>query len=155
MLPRFEELNDAERQWVESCIEAGKQMVADYSPADVKRPIDAGALDRAYAAWLATGQADGDRINQAINAVGFAFGQLLIDAAGFKWVVATDQYGCEMALLALPGKGDVLVYPANMVAKRWQSRATGFLVPLFKVVTQQVRDVQANWPNRPPEFRKG
>jgi Domain of unknown function (DUF3806) len=154
VLPRFEELNDAERQWVSSCIEAGHQMVAEYVPAEVGRPLDASVLDRAYAAWLATGETDGDRINQAINAFGFAFGQLLIDAAGFEWVVATDQFGCDMALRALPGKGDVLVYPTHMVAKRWQSGETMFLGPLFEVVTQEVRDVQANWPDQPPGFRK-
>jgi len=153
MLPRFQELNDAERQWVSSCIKAGRQMVVEYAPADAGRPLDAGVLDRAYAAWLTTGEADGDRINQAINAIGFAFGQLLIDAAGFEWVVVTDQFGCDMGLRALPGKGDVLVYPTHMVAKRWQSRESMFLEPLFEVVTKQVRDVQANWPERPPQFR--
>jgi len=29
MLPRFQELNDAEGQWVWSCIKAGRQMVID------------------------------------------------------------------------------------------------------------------------------
>jgi hypothetical protein len=156
MLPRFEKLNEAERQWVSSCIMAGRQMVAKYAPADIDRPLDAGVLDRTYAAWWATGDADGDRINQAINAIGFAFGQLLIDAVGFEWVVVTDQFGCDMGLLALPGKGDVLVYPTDMVAKRWRSQSHEilFLGPLFEVITQQVRDVQANWPDSPPQFRK-
>jgi hypothetical protein len=151
---RIEDLNDAEREWLASCINGARELVAAYSPADVSRPIDAGVLDRTYAAWLATGETDTDRINQVINAIGFAFGQLLADAVGFRWVVAADQYGCEMALLALPGRGDVLVYPSNMVAKRWQSRETMFLAPLFGVITQQVRDVEANWPGLPPQFRK-
>jgi hypothetical protein len=155
MLPRFEDLNDAEREWLATCIDYAGQLVAAYSPADASRSLDAAALDRTWAAWLATGDTDTDRINGVINAVGFAFGQLLVDAAGFAWVVATDQYGTEMALLALPGKGDVLVYPTNLVAKRWESRETDFLVALFGVVTQQVRDVQANWPGLPPQFRKG
>jgi hypothetical protein len=151
---RIEDLNDAEREWLASCINGVRQLITAYSPADAARPLDAGVLDRTYAAWLATGEADTDRINQVINAIGFAFGQVLVDAAGFRWVVATDQHGCEMALLALPGRGDVLVYPSNMVAKRWQSRETGFLAPLFGVITQQVRDVEANWPGLPSQFRK-
>jgi hypothetical protein len=151
---RIEDLNDAERDWLASCIDGARQLIAAYSPADVSRPLDADVLDRTYAAWLATGETDPDRVNQVINAVGFAFGQLLVDAAGFRWVVATDPYGCEMALLALPGRGDVLVYPSNMVAKRWQSRETGFLLPLFGVITQQVRDVEGNWPVLPPQFQK-
>jgi hypothetical protein len=151
----IEELNDAERRWLTSCIDVARQLIAEHAPADQSRSLDAGILDRTYAAWLATGESDGNRINQVINAIGFAFGQLLVDTAGFRWVVATDQYGCEMAILALPGRGDVLVYPANMVAKRWPSRETEFLVPLFKIITQQVRDVEASWPGLPPQFRKG
>ena len=151
MQQRIEDLNDAEREWLASCIDGARQLVAAYSPADASRPLDAGILDRAYSAWLATGDSDTDRINQVINAVGFAFGELLVEAARFRWVVATDQYGCEMALLALPGRGDVLVYPSNMVAKRWQSRETGFLAPLFGAITQQVRDVEAKWADLPPQ----
>jgi Domain of unknown function (DUF3806) len=151
VLPRFENLNDAEREWLAWCISYAGQLVAASSSADTPRPMDAAVLDRTYAVWLATDETNTDRINQVINAIEIAFGQLLVNAAGFAWVVASDQYGTEMALLALPGKGDVLVYPTNMVANRWQSRETGFLAPLFGVVSQQVRDVQANWP---PQVRK-
>ena len=151
---RIEELNDAERNLLMSNVDAARRLVADYAPKDQLSPLDAGILDRTYAAWLATGESEVNHINQVINAIGSAFGQLLVDAVGFRWVVATDQYGCEMAILALPSRGDVLVYPANMVAKRWQTRETGFLVPLFKVITQQVRDVEANWLGVPPQFRK-
>ena len=93
MLPRFEDLNDAEREWLASCIGYAGQLVAAYSPADVSRPLDAAALDRTWAAYLATGDTDTDRVNGVINSIGFAFGQLLVDAVGFAWVVATDQYG--------------------------------------------------------------
>jgi hypothetical protein len=153
VVPRFEDLNDGEREWLASCIGFAGQLVAAYSPADAGRPLTAAALDRTWAAFVATGDTDTDRINGVVNAVGFAFGQLLVEATGFAWVVATDQYGTELALRALPGRGDVLVYPTNMVAKRWPSRETGFLEPLFGVITQQVRDVQANW-SAPPPSRK-
>ncbi len=151
---RIEELNDAERNLLMSNVAAARRLVADFAPENESRQFDAGILDRTYAAWLATGESDGNRINQVINAIGSAFGQMLVDTAGFRWVVATDQYGCEMAILALPGRGDVLVYPANLVVKRWESRQTCFLLPLFKVVTQQVRDLEANRPGSSPQLRK-
>src|SRR6266487_2501840 len=105
MPQRIEELNDAERNLLTSNIDAARRLVADYAPADQSGSLDAGILDRTYSAWLANGETDGNRINQVINAIGSAFGQMLVDAAGFRWVVATDQYGCEMAILALPGRG--------------------------------------------------
>jgi Domain of unknown function (DUF3806) len=153
-MQRIEELNDAERQWIASCIDAARQMVTAFSPNDSGKPIDASILDRAYAGWLATNESDGNRINEVINAIGFAFGQLLVTESGFRFVVATDDQGCEMAILALPGKGDVLVYPSHLVDKRWRTRETGFLVPLHRVITDQVRDVAANWPNLPDAFGK-
>jgi hypothetical protein len=155
VLPRFEDLNDAEREWLASCMRHTEQLVAAYSPTDSCLPFDPHVLDRTYAAWLATGEMDAGRINQVINSIGSSFGQLLVDSAGFNWVVATDQHGTDMALLALAGKGDVLVYPTHMIAKRWQTRETGFLAPLFEVVTKQVRDVASHWPDLPPQFHNG
>jgi hypothetical protein len=149
MQQRIEELNDAERKLLVSSIENAKQLVSAYSPTDLGQPMNAGVLDRAYAGWLATNEADVNRINQVINSIGCAFGQLLVDEVGFRWVVATDDHGCEMAILALPGKGDVLVYPANMVAKRWQTRETGFLEALYRVITGQVRGLAAGRPSLP------
>lgn len=150
MQQRIAELNDAERIWLASCLDGAQDLVSVHAPVKPPQVVDAEVLDRAYAAWLAAGETNTDRVNQVINAVGAAFGQLLVEAAGFRWVVATDQYGCEMAILALPGRGDFLVYPANLVAKRWESRATGFCVPIFADIVQKVREVEAGWAGKKP-----
>ena len=146
MLPRFEELNNAERESISSSIDSARELASSYSPADVSRPLDAEVLDRTFAAWLAAGEKDATRINHVLNSIGCAFGQLLVEAAGFEWVIASDEYGTDLALLALPGRGDVLVYPTNMIAKRWESKETEFLVPLFKFLTHKVRELAAKGP---------
>jgi hypothetical protein len=46
--------------------------------------------------------------------------------------------------LALPGTANVLVYPANFVAKRWEHRETGFLQPAFQDITRQVNALPAS-----------
>jgi hypothetical protein len=144
---RIEEPNGDEQGWLASCIESAFGLVKTYtSTTESIQRLNPSLLDRTFAAWLAAGETDNDRINHVINAIGFAFGQLLVEAAGFRWVVASDQYGCEMAVLALPGRGDVLIYPANMVAKRWLSKETGFLAPLFDVITNKVRELEADHP---------
>jgi hypothetical protein len=148
-MQRFQNLNDAEVKWIASRIEGAKLLISQYSPGDVGQPINASVLDRAYARWLASTETNSDRINDVLNAVGVAFGQLLVDEIGFQWVVVTDQFGTDMGIRALPGKGDVLVTPTNMVAKRWETRETGFLAPLHRVITDQVRDVEASWKNGP------
>jgi hypothetical protein len=46
---------------------------------------------------------------------------------GLAWVIASGKNGSDLAVYGLPGKGDVLVYPANFVAKRWERREKNFL----------------------------
>jgi hypothetical protein len=110
---------------------------------DSRLPL--GALDRAYAAWVASGPSDGNQINATINAVGIAFGRFLVDEVGFKWVIATDQYGSDLAIYVLPGSGDALVYPANFVAKRWEHRETNFLQRSYEQIASQIESVKRQW----------
>src|ERR1700677_4851852 len=111
----FQDLNESERQWLTSCIEGGKQLVTVFSPSDSGQPITVAAHDRAYAGWLSTNESDGNRVNEVINSIGFAFGQLLVDEGAFQWVVVNDQFGTDVGIRALPGKADVLVCPSHLV----------------------------------------
>jgi hypothetical protein len=52
-------------------------------------------------------------------------------------------------VLALPGRGDVLLYPANFVAKRWERAETGFMEPLFTEIKRQVAQIAAAWADQP------
>src|SRR5215470_14225917 len=117
-----------------------QDFVEAYSPQDAGNPSTLAALDRAFAAWLGTQQRDSKAINDTINCVGVAFGQFLVDGIGLAWVIATDQHGSDLAVYGMPGKGDVLVYPANFVAKRWERRQTNFLETSY---AQLAMDVQA------------
>jgi hypothetical protein len=53
-----------------------------------------------------------------------------------RWVPATDDHGTEMAVHHT--SGDTVMYPANLVAKRWESRQTGFLRPIYDDVTARL-----------------
>lgn len=143
MEPTFQEPNKAEQQWIAEQMKAADQFVARHSSADADSPLTLSSLDRAFAAWMALGVTDNQATNEAINAVGIAFGSFLVREAGFSWVVATDDYGTELAVLALPGTANVLVYPANFVAKRWERRQTNFLETCFHDIVAQTKSVQA------------
>ena len=145
MEQKIEPLNAGEEAWVKAQLENAAKFVEDFSPVDAQQPPNLAALDRAFAAWLASGSSETEVINSVINCVGIAFGQSLVDGLGLKWVVATDQHGCEMAVYGLPGRGDVLVYPANFVAKRWERRETGFLEDGYQKIARDVRDVSERW----------
>jgi hypothetical protein len=139
----FSPLSDGERAWIAQQLESARLFVAAMSPADADGPVTLEALDRAWAAWLSQADTDNAQVNGAINAVGVQFGQFLVDRAGFAWTIAADAQGTDLAALALPGCGDVLVYPANFVAKRWERRESNFLAASFQAIREQVAAVAA------------
>ena len=55
-------------------------------------------------------------------------GQALVDAMNdFHWVNATDENGTALAVHGLPGSADLLIYPADVVARRYEQRTQAFL----------------------------
>jgi hypothetical protein len=66
-----------------------------------------------------------------------------VDRAGFEWTIAADDHGTDLAVRALPGRGDVLVYPANFVAKRWERRESNFLAASFQAIRENVAGIAA------------
>jgi hypothetical protein len=145
MEQKIEPLNASEQDWVKAQLENAAKFVEAFSPADSQQALTLAALDRAFAAWLASQSHHVDMINSIINYVGIAFGQSLVDGIGLQWVVATDKDGSELAVYGLPGRGDVLVYPANFVAKRWEQRETDFLEDGYQKIARDVRDVSERW----------
>jgi hypothetical protein len=145
MTQKVSPLTDKEIAWVASQIDGASKFVDAFSPTDAGQPLTLAALDRAFAAWLFTETTDDQLVNGAINCVGVAFGQFLVDGIGLAWVIASDKNGSDLAVYGLPGKGDVLVYPANFVAKRWERRETNFLETSYSQIAEQVGAVaQAN-----------
>ena len=49
--------------------------------------------------------------------IGVTFGHHLIGRVPLEWRIAEDEYGTELALYE--ARHDTIVYPANLVAKRW------------------------------------
>lgn|SRR5690349_19075 len=137
--PKLEAPNDKERAWIADNLAKATVMATKYGgdAEGLARPTLAG-LDGLWAAMGAALRAAGKDPNPLINLVGIAFGQHLVDAVGLEWVVATDEYGTELAVHGEPNH--VLIYPCNLVAKRWESRDTGFLA---RIGAEIVRDINA------------
>lgn len=145
MNQQIDALNESETSWVKTQLKNASKFVEGFSPQDAGQLLNLAALDRAFAAWIASEPVDTDLINSVINYVGIAFGQALVDGIGFKWVIATDEQGSELAVHGFPARGDVLVYPANFVAKRWERRETNFLEKAYQQIGRDVRAVFRDW----------
>lgn len=103
------------------------------------RPTLAG-LDGLWATWCSALRESGDDPNALINMVGIALGQHLVDALGLVWVIATDEFGTELAVHG--ERNDVLVYPCNLVAKRWQSGEAEFVAEVGAALLQDTARAQ-------------
>jgi hypothetical protein len=140
MKQKLEKPSDTERAWIASNLEGAALFVNAFSRSDADQPLGLSSLDRAFGAWLGTNETDANLVNSAINCVGVAFGQFL--------VIATDEHGSDLAVHGLPGTGDVLIYPANFVAKRWERRESNFLESAYGQIAQQVAALKENHSSR-------
>ena len=138
MEQEISELTEKEKEWLALQLHVASAFVKTFSPRDAGRPVSLAALDRAFAAWMATQPTESDVINGTINRVGVAFGQTLVEGLGMQWIIATDDQGSEMAVYGLPGSADVLVYPANFVAKRWERREVNFFEASYGLIAEDV-----------------
>lgn len=140
----FDPLSETEARYV------GDQLVRAHNFALALDPRAEGvlpsleSLDRAFENYLAAGGEPSDA-DEVVQAVGAAFGARLVDALGFRWVIATDEYGTDLAVLARPGRGDVAIFPAEFVAKRYERPEAPFLVAAFDEISQQLREIAAEW----------
>ena len=143
--PAFSELRQPERDWIDLQLKAARAFVSAFSPSDAWDPIRLEALDRAFGNWMSSKPQDTEDINSAINAVGVAFGSILVEKQGFSWTIATDEQGTDLAVRALPNAGDVLVFPANFVAKRWDRKEHDFLVDGCREIARHAEKLPDEW----------
>jgi hypothetical protein len=140
----FEPLSEAEIRYVSEQLARAHDFALALDPhADGARP-SLESLDRAFENYMAT---DGEpsNANELVQAVGAAFGAELVEVLGFQWVIATDEYGTDLAVLARPGRGDVTIFPAEFVAKRYERREAPFLVAAFAETSEHLRQIAAEW----------
>jgi hypothetical protein len=137
VVPKLEPPDASELAWIADNVAKAAAMAKKYGGDDesLTQPT-LGGLDAVWVAFTATLRESGDDPNFLINMIGVAFGQYLVQALDMVWVVATDEYGTEMAVHGQPG--DLLIYPTNLVAKRWKSGEGAFLA---SIGAQMIADI--------------
>ena len=144
--PHMDAPTDAELAWIRANLDIAGELAAMQGATRTSVTEDPAVLDRVFESWMTSWEEDGPDAggvepNDLVNALGLAFGQLLVDTLAFEWVVATDADGTELAVRAQPG--DLLVYPANAVAKRVERREVGFFQPFYREVRGHVEELRA------------
>jgi len=140
-----------ENSWIEEQLNVAVRFVSSYSLPDSDKPLALDALDKAFKSWLASNPAP-EMANGVVNAVGIAFGDSLVRSGAFRWVIVSDEYGTDLAVRALPGQGDVLVFPADFVTKRWERHEADFLGRSFAEIMASVRSIRDEWQSHKPKL---
>lgn len=94
-----------------SAREAGLEMAARL--ADASRPLSVAHVQALYDVLLAENAGD-----EALIALGLAFGEQIIAASDFEWARVSDEYGDE-TVVAAPKK-EIFCAPISMIQKRVQ-----------------------------------
>jgi Domain of unknown function (DUF3806) len=135
---------EAEMRWVESNLDVAQSLARAYTDDEETSLPRPPLLDEIFAAWLAEWheepEAERDDPNIYINAIGLAFGQALVDEVGLLWAVVSDKHGTEIAVHGEPG--DLLVFPPNLVAKRFEKGETGFLAPIYEEIKARAHQLR-------------
>jgi hypothetical protein len=141
----FDPLSETESRYLGEQLARARDFALAFDPqAEGGRPsLD--SLDRAFEEYLASSGGEPSDANEVVQAVGAVFGAELVEGLGFQWVIATDDYGTDLAVLARPGRGDVAIFPAEFVAKRYECREAPFLVTAFAEISRHLREIAAEW----------
>ena len=135
--PKILEPTPAEHHWIAKNNELAGRVAQEYGhevrAGDVLVPT---ILDSTWARWMAERTAADDP-NVYINACGIAFGWYLVDRLRLEWKVVQDSRGTEMAVWGRDG--DILVFPPNLVGKRFSIGTTTF----FAEVAQHTEEAVA------------
>ena len=134
------QLTGAEQDWLKAQLAAAAQFVEDYGSHRTAAGLE--SLEHAWASWLDRQTVDPSDPKPVLNAVGVALGQAIIEAlSGFDWVIAEDADGTDLAIYGLPGTSDVLIYPEDLVAQRYETREQWFLQTIRDQVVAQVKQL--------------
>jgi hypothetical protein len=135
------EPTSAEITWIDENVALARKMVGQagrsMEPQDRVGPDD---LDAVWSQWIERWR-PGEDANPVINALGLALGNYLVDRADLSWKVVEDEYGTEIALHGQPG--DILIFPTNLVAKRFESRTKEFFVAIVAELETRVATLRS------------
>ena len=120
--PTFSRPNEAEANWM-----LGHLQFAAAHNVNLDDPAQIASLyDLLVQSWFGSAPEERSDPNTSINIIATVFGEHLVRRTTMEWVVATDSFGTELAVLDTAT--DLLVYPANAVAKRWTANEPGTFI---------------------------
>ena len=138
MKQHIKPITDKQKAWIEARLDEARAFVDTHSPGDAGQPFGIDGLDRALAGWVDLGETEPEKVAAAVDVVAVTFGRFLVRSLDFSWVTVTGEQGAELALHGLPGRGDVLIFPQDLVRKRCGKGEKNFLKATAGQILQHV-----------------
>ena len=95
-------------------------------------------LDHAFAVWLVAADNLGYTNEATVAVLGSAFGSYCVDTLHMSWAQVKEAESVSFAVVA--NGGDVRAYPFDMIAKRLQTRETGFFASVYLVLKNRIAE---------------
>ena len=130
------DLNQAEYEWLANNLAVAKRLVQNVIGKDETDWLRSDHLDEAYKVWYADHKRGEEDPNSLINAFGVAFGQFLVLELDLEWKLVRDERGTELAVYGEPG--EILLFPPNLVAKRYVNGEFDFFLSLSQAISEDV-----------------
>jgi hypothetical protein len=108
-------------------------------------PMRAPELDAAWTRWISMVPTNTAQVQSDVSAFGIGLGDELVRLLEFTWQYCSDQYGEGLAVVALPGRGDVTIFPEDFVAKRYERSEGRFFAEAMKQIGEANRRMRAEW----------
>jgi len=138
MKQNIKPVGEKEKAWIEARLDDVRAFVDTHSPGDAGHPLTIDGLDRALAGWVGLDETEPEKVAAAVDVVAVTFGRFLERSLDFSWVTVTGGQGTELALHGLPGRGDVLIFPQDLVGKRCRKGERKFLKTTFQQIAEHV-----------------
>ena len=138
----FQDLNPGEVAWLADQLARAIEFAGGKAGGELPTLAQ---FDAAFTSFVETDPAGNERANAIVLLLGAALGTHLVRTLGFEWVIATDEYGPDLAVVARRGRGDITLFPSNFVAKRWERRETGFLAAVPGQVSETLAESERSW----------
>lgn len=137
--PTTEPLSEREQAWLASQIATAGTLAARFAGEDSPLPSLAG-LDETLGRWRETDDPKEPDVNTLVNALGVTFGEHLRQRLHLRWVIADDGQGSDLALHGQPG--DIVIHPANAIAKRIVAGERNVFVALYAAMCEHVEELR-------------
>lgn len=138
----FQDLNPGEFAWIAEQLARATEFAGGKAGDELPTLAQ---FDVAFARFVESDPSSDERANAVVLMLGAVLGTHLVSTLGFEWVIATDDHGTDLAVVAMRGRGDVTLFPSDFVAKRWERRETGFLADVPGQVGETLAESERQW----------